>query len=456
MGVAKIRIWGYYALKTYPFLASAVYIWYKNSSMIGIGELQRLIKSDFTKNVSVLFTGNGISMGINLLALPVLSRLYTPEEFGSVALYVAIAQLIAVFVSGRYDYALMLPRKNGEALKVALSGVVLSFYLSILVAVALYFSYDRLLAFFSYPIFAKLIWLLPILGFLLSVRQILSMWFSRKSRFGFTSQSKVLQTVVANGVRLPRAIYANGIAGLWLGFVVSELVALVQGVFFFWKHDYRLLRATRKAEFKETLIKYASFPMYSMPISFLNSIFSNLLIYAFSYTFSASIVGLYERFSKMISVPLDMVSSSFSVVYFQKMSFVSSKQRFYRRAYLICLLLGGLMNLPIILLGPDIFAFVLGGNWLFAGEMARYLAPLMVFGFANKCVGTTFSTINKNGVVLVWQLFYLGLTLGWIIVFRHHSVLFIIKTYALLGSFLNVVLGVYGYYFVKKADLGAA
>ncbi|WP_320054125.1 oligosaccharide flippase family protein [uncultured Acetobacteroides sp.] len=422
--------------------------------MISIGELQRLIKSDFTRNVGTLFTGNGISMAVNLLSLPILSRLYTPEEFGSIALYVAIAQLIAVFVSGRYDYALMLPRKSGEALKVALSGVVLSFYMSILVAVVLYFSYDRLLAFFPHPTFARLIWLLPIIGFLLSVRQILSMWFSRRSRFKFTSQSKVLQTVVANGVRLPRAIYANGVAGLWLGFVVSELVALVQGMFFFWKHDYRLLRTSKKTEFKETLAKYASFPMYSMPISFLNSISTNLLIYAFSYSFSASVVGLYERFSKMISVPLDMVSSSFSIVFFQKMSFVSSKRRFYRRAYLVCLLIGGLMNLPVVLWGPKIFSFVLGGNWQFAGEMARYLAPLMVFGFANKCIGTTFSTINKNGVMLVWQLSYLVLTLGWVVVFRDHSVLFIIKTYALLGALLNIVLGVYGYYFVKKADLG--
>lgn len=421
--------------------------------MISIGELQRLIKSDFTKNVGTLFTGNGISMVVNLVALPVLSRLYTPEEFGSVALYVAIAQLIAVFVSGRYDYAIMLPRKNGEALKVAISGVILSFYMSILVTVALYFSYARLLAFFPHPAFAKLLWMLPVVGFLLSVRQILCMWFSRRSRFLFTSQSKVLQTVTANGVRLPRPIYASGIAGLWLGFVVSELVALVQGVFFFWKHEHRLFRATERTDFKETLVKYANFPMYSMPISFLNSISSNLLVFAFSFAFTSSVVGLYERFSKMISMPLDMVSSSFSIVFFQKMSFVSSKPRFYRRAYLVSLLIGGFINLPIVLWGPKIFAFVLGPSWLFAGEMARYLAPLMVFGFATRCIATTFSTIDRNGVMLVWQLFYLVLTLGLIVVFRHHSVLFIIKIYALLGSLMNIILGVYGYYFVKKASI---
>ena len=111
------------------------------------------------------------------------------------------------------------------------------------------------------------------------------------------------------------------------------------------------------------------------------------------------------------------------------------------------------MNLPVVLWGPEIFSFVLGSEWLFAGEMARYLAPLMVFGFATRCISTTFSTINKNGVMLVWQLFYLAVTIGWIVVFRHHSVIFIIKTYALIGSFLYLILGVYGYYFVKRADL---
>lgn len=392
-------------------------------------------------------------MAINLITLPILSRLYTPEEFGSIALYIAIAQLIAIFVTGRYDYALMLPRKNGDALKVALSGIVLSFYLSVFVAVVLYFSYDRLLTLFPNQAFAKLIWLLPIIGFFLSVRQILSMWFSRRSRFTFTSTSKVLQTIVANGVRLPRNIFANGIAGLWLGFILSEAAALVQGLIYFWRHDRRLVHAVKLTNIKSTLTKYFSFPLYSMPISFLNSISSNLLIYAFSFSFTAATVGLYERFSKMVSTPLDMISSSFSVVFFQKMSQVSSKQRFYRRAYLTNLLIGIAINVPIVAWGPEIFSFVLGEKWEFAGEMARYLAPLMAFTFATKCISTTFSSINKNGIMLTWQIIYLAATLGWIIAFRQHSALFIIKTYSILGSALHFALGVYGYFLAKKADL---
>ena len=206
--------------------------------MISILEFNQLLKKDFAKNIRTLFTGSSISVGVSLISIPILTRLYTPSEFGGVAFYIALAQLVGVFVSGKFDFALMAPRKQGDALRVALGGVIFSFYMAALVAVLVYFFYDQLVLLFPTSFLAELVWALPVLGFVLAVRQLLVMWFSRRSKYRVVANDKIVDAVVVNGTRMPRDIFASGVAGLWLSFVVAELAALLAMLVSFFKHDF--------------------------------------------------------------------------------------------------------------------------------------------------------------------------------------------------------------------------
>ena len=77
-----------------------------------------IVKSEFLKNVFTLLSGATIAQIITLIAIPILTRIYTPEDFGYIAIYLSIANIVAAISTGRYELSIMLPEKRIEALAI--------------------------------------------------------------------------------------------------------------------------------------------------------------------------------------------------------------------------------------------------------------------------------------------------------------------------------------------------
>ena len=71
-------------------------------------------RSDYTKNVITLMTGTGLAQLVPILISPILTRLYSPEDFGLIALYLSIVSIMTVLSTGRYEMAIMLPDKDDD------------------------------------------------------------------------------------------------------------------------------------------------------------------------------------------------------------------------------------------------------------------------------------------------------------------------------------------------------
>lgn len=410
--------------------------------MISSVELQHLVKRDLKRNLGALFAGSSLPLIINLAALPILSRLYSPIEFGEFALYFALAQIAAVFISGNYEYALLHPKKNSDSLRVMVGGLVLSVYLSVVVLVAVYAGYDRLVTLFQSPFYASLVWGLPLVGLILALRQILTMWIARRHRYTNVAAGKVTNAALINGLRAPRYIYSSGAVGLWFGFIVSEVVALFVSIVNVLKHDRPLLRAVKLSDSKEVMQRYSSYPALSMPLSFLNQVSANLLVFLFAFSAALGYVGLYDRFAKLVSIPMDVVSGALGVAYYEKVQQQRTRISFLK-GYVVSLVVGSLLYLPLMLFGPQVFSLILGEQWAMAGTIAQLLAPLMILSFATKCIKASFAQEGDNVVMLIWQIAYIIIVGGWIVLYSHHSLLFIVKIYALLGAVMHLLLGFY-------------
>ena len=82
----------------------------------------------FVKGVSALTTGTALAQLILLLVSPILTRIYSPSDFGDLAIFLSILSVISVFVCGRYELAIVLPKNVEEAINV----LGLSFFLTVL------------------------------------------------------------------------------------------------------------------------------------------------------------------------------------------------------------------------------------------------------------------------------------------------------------------------------------
>jgi O-antigen/teichoic acid export membrane protein len=135
------------------------------------------------------------------------------------------------------------------------------------------------------------------------------------------------------------------------------------------------------------------------------------------------------------------------------MNRTASRRKLYLYSYFGNLGVAILILFPVAVWGEAIFSFVLGPDWVVAGRISRIILPLTIFSFATECVSTTFSIVKKNQLLLVWQIVYLAMAIGWIAFASKSDIYFILKIYSVGGAFLYILLAYIGFVKIEKSEL---
>lgn len=67
------------------------------------------LNTTFRGNVLRLVSGTGVAQIIGILSMPILSRLYTSESFGLVALFISLTSILGIIACMHYELAIVLP-----------------------------------------------------------------------------------------------------------------------------------------------------------------------------------------------------------------------------------------------------------------------------------------------------------------------------------------------------------
>ena len=101
--------------------------------------LSRLIHSEFFRNVVTLMSGTTLGQAISLAVYLILSRLYTPADFGIFALYMSILSITNITATAKYELAVMMPREDREGLNLMGLSAIISVCVSLLLFLLLLF-----------------------------------------------------------------------------------------------------------------------------------------------------------------------------------------------------------------------------------------------------------------------------------------------------------------------------
>ena len=107
--------------------------------------------------------GTFFSQIIPLAILPILTRLYSPEEFGTLALYIAFFSILSVVVTGRYEMAIMLPKKEKDAISLFQISFLFSFIFSIFFLLVILFNSESIISFLKINSSVAWLYFLPFL-----------------------------------------------------------------------------------------------------------------------------------------------------------------------------------------------------------------------------------------------------------------------------------------------------
>ena len=78
--------------------------------------IAKIRHAEFLKSVITLVTGTTIAQVIPFLVAPVLTRLYLPEDFGLLALFLSVAGFLSIISTLQYESAILLPKDEIDAI----------------------------------------------------------------------------------------------------------------------------------------------------------------------------------------------------------------------------------------------------------------------------------------------------------------------------------------------------
>lgn len=408
-------------------------------------ELKNIFQSSFFKNILTLIKGTSIAQIISFIALPILTRFYSPEEFGYIAIYLTISQIVLSVSSGRLELAILLPEKDKYALKIAVVSCIGILITAILILILVFNFKPTIAKLFNLDDQDFILLFLPFSIIFLGFYQVAYYWHSRKKNFTNMANSRIIQSASANSVNTSLGFYGLGTTGLLIGTITGQFLSMFyifKNLFLSLKTESKILK---KNEIFSIINEYKNFPLYAMPMGFLNSVSVNILIYTFSIFYSVQLVGLYSHAFRVINYPLNFITSSFTSVFFQKLTETKYKIKLFTYSYFVNLIFATLLLLPVMFWGEIIFSYFFGEKWQYAGKIASIISPLAITSFAMRNVSNTFAVIQKNQIVLVWQILYLILSVVIIYGYSDQDIYYLLIFFTAMGSIMYLALAFIGY-----------
>lgn len=402
--------------------------------------------TEFSKHVKTLLTGTVLAQLIPILTLPILSRLFTAEEFGIFSTCVAIAAFLAVIFTYRYELAIVLAKDETEASKV--------FSLVILIATGMAVSFLVAMLLFYSPLSSSKIFssirselLLTILtAWLIAINQVFICWANRHNQYGRIALAGIVQQSVAAVVRfvIGFGFVLLVLNGLFLGSVIGWGFSILSLLLLTVRFGPRPRLLFSYEDIKSTAKKFRKFPVFNTPYSLLGTFSRDFLIYLLSGFGLLASAGHFGFARSCVSVPITFLSSSLGQVYFQRIANrIGSPEVEELTVSLMTKL--RVVFLPVFaalfVWGADVFALLFGENWREAGQYASIYSPAIFLFLFSSWPERIFESSGKQSLALKIQLISDLITVSvlWIMLANSISVILVIGAYSFLSCCYHLI-----------------
>jgi lipopolysaccharide exporter len=366
-------------------------------------------KTSFAGDVLKLVSGTAFSQILLIIASPLLTRLYEPKAFGTLAIFLSITNIIGVVICLRYDQSIMLPKRDEDA--ASLLGASLGFVIliSLLTIPLIWFGQPVILNLLNAPELRSYLWLIPPMLFFNGVGLALNYWNSRTKHFGRLSVARIFQSVTTVGTQLGTgyAGYATGGSLIAAGVLGSALSSSALGGQI-WRDDSHFLRRSISWDgIMAGLKRYSNYPLYDTWASLLNTISAELPALLLSTFFSASVVGYYALAVRLMSLPMSLIGRSIGQVFFQRASVARNEGKLANVtektfSYLVKLSIFPILMLTLISKGVIVFVF--GQEWQESGVYLQIIGLWAVFWFISSPLSSLFDVLQKQKNYLYIQI----------------------------------------------------
>ena len=365
-------------------------------------------KNEFARNILVLMTGTVISRAIPIGISPILTRLYTPEEFGVFALFMSLSLIISVIATGRYELAIMQPKFNKDVDNLAALSMLISFVIGVLLFLIVLVFNQEICELLDNEEISMWLYFVPLSVFLFGLSQSMSYWLNRRKLYKKIAASSVVMGLGTAGVNLGASKVSISSFGLIAGQLVGQLLSALYFARMIFKMEEARLRTVNKFKIIALAKKYSKFPKYSIFGAFLDNLSVQAPVLFVARIFNIASVGYFNFTLYIIGAPLALISGALAKILLQHVATGDPTKVFdlVFNVFVKLLLVAIPFVLVIFFFGEDLFEIIYGADWRIAGAYSKILCFMVAVRFIVSPLSAVFSLEKIIRIGILWQILY--------------------------------------------------
>ncbi|MDC9823049.1 oligosaccharide flippase family protein [Devosia sp. ZB163] len=338
-----------------------------------------------------------------VLILPILARLYSPEDFGLLGVTAAATGLGTIASTGRYEAAILLPKRETDAIAVAMVAACFVLATTALLGGAVCVAWLMNVSLIRQH--AELAILVVVSTSFAGSAQILINWAIRGRRFALSSMARIASATTTALASVVFGLLGAGAAGLAAAAAAGYLAScLALGVSLYLRRNATAIPTG--ADIVAQARKYRDFPLFSLPSDLANTLATNLPVLFFSTFFGAAAAGYLTMFQRIWAGTAVLVQG-LGETFRQRAaserhdtgSFVNTMNMTFRALAALAVVLFA----TLLALGPLLFELFMGPQWREAGVYGQILAPLVCLQFIASPLSWSFYLAERLRLLMAWQ-----------------------------------------------------
>ena len=378
--------------------------------------LNKIGRSTFGKSVLMLAGGTAIAQFLSIATSPIISRLFTPDDFGVLSIYVSILSIVAVFATLRYEFAIPIAEDDKSAINVLALTLISVVAISAISLVLFTLFSDGLADLLNAQQLKPYFWLISV-GILASgTYTAFRYWAFRKKNFKTITRTTVNQSVAHNVINIIWGLFIGGPIGLIIGTIVGRSAGI-------WTLSRDIRRDGKEhfdsvslPEIRQLAKRYVKFPLFSSWAAILNSLGIQLPVLLLSWMYGTEVTGSFGFANRIVALPMTFIGVAVGEVFFSEASSIARTDpkrllALSRKLNKKLILIGIVPFSVLAIFGPSLFSFVFGEAWREAGQYARVLSFMVFARFVTTPVSRVFNILEKQFLGLLLNGFRAGIVL---------------------------------------------
>ena len=385
--------------------------------MRSVARLRALLpRSELFRATMTIVAGTGAAQLLVIAASPILTRLYSPSDYGIYSVAVSIL-ILSVVTCLRYEFAIPLPKDDVAAANVLALSLLANIGMSSATAAMLLLFGPQLLALFDASVLSPYIGLLALAQFGTGLVSSFTNWAIRTKTFSEIALNRVYQSGALVGVQVGLGTIGFGAPGLVIGTVAGSIAGSARLARVAWRTHAAKFRRVSRAGILLVAKRYRRFPIFSSWSALLGQLGLRAPFLLLVVFYGADVGGQYALAERLLYLPLTLVAASVGQVFIAEGARLAHEQPVELRS----LFRRTTANLARVAIGPAIIIAVaapfltgpvFGAEWEQAGTFVAVMVPMFYFSFVLTSTGDVLYVLERQGLHLVREILRITLLGG--------------------------------------------